>query len=102
MSPYRLIAKWITPPEARDASNEVLATADEVKALANQVKGVGNQLNGTWTGGAKQRFFSHYESLPSELERFARSLEARAAQIAVISVKIMIEEWFEDLTGRNK
>ena len=97
MSPYRTIIQWITPPEARPIADALFAIADEVKLISNQVEGVGSNLEGSWRGTAKNIFFSHYDSLPGELDRFASSLEAKAGAVAAISIWIEIMEWFDDL-----
>ena len=100
MSPFRSIIKWITPPETRPIVEELFVQAQRVREIARQVKSVGHELDGTWTGGARNIFFSHYDPLPGDLDRFANSLESKARSIAAITVWIEVKEWFEDITQR--
>ena len=97
MSPYRTIIEWITPPETKPIVSELFAQAQLVRDLRSQLQTVRNELDSSWTGGAKNTFVSSLDSLINQYGGYANNLDAKAQEIAAITVWIEVQQWFEDV-----
>lgn len=91
----RIVTKYINPPEAGPIAEEYRKAAREVRAIASRVKNTGNKLDIGWKGKSRNKFFSRFESTPSDLERYASTLDQMANDIKGIQVLIEVEEWYE-------
>ena len=91
----RIVTKYINPPEAGPIAEEYRKAAREVRAIASRVRNTGKKLDVGWKGKSRNKFFSKFDSTPSELERYASTLEQLANDIKRIQVLIEVEEWYE-------
>lgn len=86
----RIVTKYVTPPEAGGIAQQYREAADRVRNLSRRIKNSGDNLEVQWTGKARNRFLSRFDSTPADIERYAQLLDQIASDIA--SIKVMVEE----------
>lgn len=86
----------ISPDQVRNVANQFKQKSTESTSMANQLQGSVNGLEAEWAGMAKQRFYSDFtewkqqmqkyaellNSIGTELERIANTLETTDQQLA--------------------
>lgn len=95
--PYKKVPKTIQPAEAKAIASEVNRLAQNVHDISRQVKQAGRELDRTWYGKAKTNFFSRFALVPGKINRLSRSLKGKARQLRVLTIVIIVREWYEDL-----
>lgn len=92
MADVRKVVRRITPHEARPIADKLYEIAEQLRRIARDMRSIEQELAPTWSGGAKDKYFSSFTPVPDDLTHFASNIDSKAVAVSAISVLVEVEE----------